>query len=125
MLTKDINVLMASGSVLPISEVKAGDMIKTLSSNKKVLSVEMKEDFFSKFILSDGNKFLVSDSQKFLTSDRTWIQVSKIQEGTLLKKPGSKTAKVIDITPIQRMEGYNLIIQDDEYFVLANGLSTK
>lgn len=125
MFTENIKILMASGSVKNISEIKAGDWVKTISGDKKVISVSQGKDFFSKFILSDGSKFLVSDAQKFLTPEKTWISVSKINEGTLLRLPGNNSVKVIDITSIQSMEGYNLIVEDDGSYIISNGLSCK
>ena len=95
------------------------------NGDRKVLSVETGEDFFSKFILSDGVKLMVSDAQKFLTPSEEWISVSKVQEGCVFRKPGGKSAKVIDITPLQSMVGYNLVIEGDGSFVLSNGLSSK
>ena len=59
MFTEDIKILMASGSVKNISEIKAGNWVKTINGDRKVVSVSKGEDFFSKFILSDGSKFLV------------------------------------------------------------------
>ena len=125
MLHADTNVLMSSGNILKISEVNVGNYVKTPRGDKKVLSVESKEEFFSKFILSDGVKLMVSDSQKFLTKDEEWILVCKVKEGCVFRKPGGKTAKVIDITPLQNMIGYNLVIEDDGSFILSNGLSSK
>ena len=125
MLHADTNVLMSSGNILKISEVNVGNYVKTPRGDKKVLSVESKEEFFSKFILSDGVKLMVSDSQKFLTKDEEWIMVCKVKEECVFRKPGGKTAKVIDITPLQNMIGYNLVIEDDGSFILSNGLSSK
>lgn len=125
MFAKDMKVLMASGSIKDISDVSAGYWVKTINGDRKVVSVSKGEDFFSKFILSDGSKFLVSDAQKFLTPERTWISVSKIKEGTILRMPGNNSVKVIDITPIQSMEGYNLVIEDDGSYIIYNGLSCK
>lgn len=125
MLHSDTNVLMSSGKILKISEVKEGNFVKTIVGDKKVLSVKSGEEFFSKFILSDGLKLMVSDTQKFLTNLEEWISVNKITEGCVLRKPGEKTAKVVDITPLQSMVGYNLVIEDDGSFMLSNGLSSK
>jgi hypothetical protein len=125
MLHADTNVIMASGKILKISEVKSGDYVKTPRGDKKVISVESGEDFFSKFILSDGVKLMVSDGQKFLTPAEEWISVSKVQEGCVFRKPGGKSVKVIDITPIQSMIGYNLVVEGSGSFILSNGLSSK
>lgn len=125
MLHADTNVIMASGKILKISEVKSGDYVKTPRGDKKVLSAESGEDFFSKFILSDGVKLMVSDGQKFLTPSEEWISVSKVQEGCVFRKPGGKSAKVIDITPLQSMVGYNLVVEGGGSFILSNGLSSK
>lgn len=125
MLHADTNVIMASGKILKISEVKEGFYIKTNRGDRKVLSVEIGEDFFSKFILSDGVKLVVSDGQKFLTPSEEWISVSKVQEGCVFRKPGGKSAKVIDITPLQSMVGYNLVVEGGGSFILSNGLSSK
>lgn len=125
MLHADTNVMMTSGNILKISEIKEGFYVKTNRGDRKVLRVESGEDFFSKFILSDGVKLMVSDGQKFLTPSKEWISVSKVQEGCVFRKPGGKSVKVIDITPLQSMVGYNLVIEDDCSFVLSNGLSSK
>lgn len=125
MLHADTNVLMTSGNILKISEIKEGYYVKTKNGDRKVLRVESGEDFFSKFILSDGVKLMVSDGQKFLTPSEEWISVSKVEEGCVFRKPGCKSAKVIDITPLQTMVGYNLVIEGDGSFVLSNGLSSK
>lgn len=125
MFAKDMKVLMSSGSIKDISDISTGNWVKTINGDRKVVSVSKGEDFFSKFILSDGSKFLVSDAQKFLTPEKTWISVSKIKEGTLLRLPGNKSVKVIDITSIQSMEGYNLVVEDDGSYIISNGLSCK
>jgi hypothetical protein len=125
MLHADTNVLMTSGNILKISEVKEGYYVKTRFGDKRVLAVEHGEDFFSKFILSDGMKLMVSDSQKFLTPTEEWVSVCKVKEGCVFRKPGGKSAKVIDITPLQSMVGYNLVIEGDGSFILSNGLSSK
>ena len=125
MFANDMKVLMASGSIKDISDVSTGYWVKTINGDRKVVSVSKGEDFFSKFIISDGSKFLVSDAQKFLTPEKTWISVSKIKEGTILRMPGNNSVKVIDITPIQSMEGYNLVIEDDGSYIIANGWSCK
>ena len=125
MLHADTNVMMSSGKILKISEVKEGFYVKTPVGDKKVLRIESGEDFFSKFILSDGVKLMVSDAQKFLTPSEEWISVSKVKEGCVFRKHGGKYAKVIDITPLQGMVGYNLVIEGDGSFILSNGLSSK
>lgn len=125
MFMEDIKILMASGNIKSVSDVKSGEWVKTIDGDKKVFSVSQGKDFFSKFILSDGSKFLVSDAQKFLTPEKTWISVSKIKEGMLLRTLGNNSVKVIDITPIQSMEGYNLVIEDDGSYIISNGLSCK
>ena len=125
MFAKDMKVLMSSGSIKDISDISTGNWVKTINGDRKVVSVSKGEDLFSKFILSDGSKFLVSDAQKFLTPEKTWISVSKIKEGTLLRLPGNKSVKVIDITSIQSMEGYNLVVEDDGSYIISNGLSCK
>lgn len=125
MLHADTKILMSSGNILKISEVKVGNYVKTILGNKRVVSVETGKEFFSKFILSDGMKLTISDSQKLLTPNKEWIPICKVQEGCVFLKPNDKTSKVIDITPLQSMEGYNLIIEDDGSFILDNGMASK
>jgi hypothetical protein len=125
MLHADTKILMSSGNILKISEVKVGNYVKTILGDKRVVSVETGKEFFSKFILSDGMKLTISDSQKLLTPNKECIPICKVQEGYVFLKPNDKSAKVIDITPLQSMEGYNLIIEDDGSFILDNGMSSK
>lgn len=125
MLAENTNVLMAGSGTKAIQHIYPEQVVKTYVGDKKVISVSNKEELFYKFIFSDGYKCQVSESQLFMTPSLTFIAVRYIKEGDVFRLPGDRIAKVIDITPLDVKQGYNISLEDEVPYTLETGLSSK
>jgi hypothetical protein len=81
-LSDSVSVLMADGSIKPITDVRVGDMVKTMGGYSKVTELFSYDvDDSIEVELSDGTVFLATPNHKFMTRDGVWKPLSDICEG--------------------------------------------
>lgn len=125
MFGKDTKIIMGDKQHKPIQEIRAGEFVKTLLGNKKVVKVHKKKETGMKFIFSDGFKVVVTSSQEFLLPSNEWKKASLLQEGDLVAKPDNTSAKIVDITPLDVMTSYGLAVDNEGSYILTNGMFVR
>ena len=88
-LATETNVVMADGTVKQISEIVAGEIVKTLDGDKEVIQTWNPETLVNgtpecfEIEFEDGKKIICSDTHKFLR-DGVWTEAKHLNENDVI-----------------------------------------
>lgn len=125
MLNLDTKIILSNKNHKEIKDVTINDIVKTKLGNKHILEVVNGKESGYKIIFSDGYKAIFGNSQELLMYTKEWKKVKELKEGDLILKPDDTHTKIVDITPVNSINGYNLILEESCGFTLSNGIYTK
>ena len=120
MLAKDTKIIVRNRVFTPIQDIKNGDVVITKFDNEVITDVKSSIKNAFKFIFSDGYKVIVSESLYFLLPTQEWKCVTELNEGDFVYKPDNTYAKIVDITPLGKIEVYGFNSKNGVY--LINGM---
>jgi hypothetical protein len=120
MLAKDTKIIMKNKVQTPIQDIVKGDWVKTKYNDEIVTktSKHVKEAY--KFIFSDGFKVIVGEGCSFVSPNEELISITKLKEGDYVAKPDNNYVTIVDITPLGKMEVFDITTENAYY--LVNGM---
>lgn len=128
MLQQDTKIIMAKKNHKNIQNVNGLDSVKTKYGDDKVVEkrTSLNDEAGMKLIFSDGYKVVVTESQEFLMyHTKEWKMAKDLVEGDLLLTPDNTFVKLVDITKMNINPSYTIFTENNNGYILANGLYSR
>lgn len=116
-------ILMADNSLVPISEIRPGDEVKTTYGTGEVGEIYKYEDTECfELELENGETMICTKDHKFLTQKLEWKRSEDLQEGDVIMLIDMIPQKIVAKRVVSPRTVHDFEVKDAHHYILSNGV---